>query len=89
MSESPSDKTPRTAWVAFGVVLAAGSVLALSSFVDVPGLVVFLAALGFLLSGLLAGVVAAREARRADISFPTAVGRGAKTALRWLWQFLP
>ena len=75
--------------VAFALVVTTGIMLALSTVVDVPVEIALVAALGFLLSAVAVGVLVTQEARQDGVSFLTAMRRGAKASLRWVWVFLP
>ena len=89
MEERQPEKMRRSVLVAFALVVTTGIILALSTVVDVPVEIALVAALGFLLSAVAVGVLVTQEARQDSVSFLTAMGRGAKASLRWVWAFLP
>jgi hypothetical protein len=74
-------KPPVAVLAALTLALITGTVLAVSALLDLPGLVALLAGLGFLLSAVAVGIVAARATGRPGV--------GVKAALKWFWELLP
>lgn len=89
-------RSGRSRWVKLEIVVAAfwltvlgGVILAVDAVVAVPKALGVLGAAGFVGGMVLVLSLAVADARRSGSSVTRSLWRGAKTALRWAWDFMP